>query len=102
LVNNLDWTAPMSALDFLRDIGKHFRVNQMIRKDAVAARRRGPDGIPYTEFSYQLLQALDYLELYRTYGCTLQTGGNDQWGNLTAGTDLIHKVEGATVHLLTT
>jgi tyrosyl-tRNA synthetase len=102
LVNNLDWTAPMSALDFLRDIGKHFRVNQMIRKDAVAARLQSQDGISYTEFSYQLLQALDYLELYRTYGCTLQTGGNDQWGNLTAGTDLIHKVEGATVHLLTT
>jgi tyrosyl-tRNA synthetase len=102
LVNNLDWTAPMSALDFLRDIGKHFRVNQMIRKDAVAARLESQDGISYTEFSYQLLQALDYLELYRKYGCTLQTGGNDQWGNLTAGTDLIHKVEGATVHLLTT
>ena len=102
LVNNLDWTAPMSALYFLRDVGKHFRVNQMIRKDAVAARLESQDGISYTEFSYQLLQALDYLELYRKYGCTLQTGGNDQWGNLTAGTDLIHKVEGATVHLLTT
>ncbi|MGN6523943.1 MAG: tyrosine--tRNA ligase, partial [Actinomycetes bacterium] len=102
LVNNLDWTAPLSALDFLRDVGKHFRVNQMIRKEAVSARLESLEGISYTEFSYQLLQALDYLELYRTYGCTLQTGGIDQWGNLTAGTDLIHKVEGATVHLLTT
>jgi len=102
LVNNLDWTAPLSALDFLRDIGKYFRVNQMIRKEAVAARLESSDGISYTEFSYQLLQSLDYLHLYREHGCTLQTGGNDQWGNLTAGTDLIQKVEGASVHLLTT
>ncbi len=102
MVNNLDWTAPLSALDFLRDIGKHFRVNQMIRKDAVAARLESQEGISYTEFSYQLLQGLDYLHLFREYGCTLQTGGQDQWGNLTAGTDLIHKVEGASVHLLTT
>ncbi len=101
-VNNLDWTEPMSALDFLREIGKHFRVNTMIRKDAIAARLNSTEGISYTEFSYQLLQGLDYLELFRTYGCTLQTGGNDQWGNLTAGVDLIHKVEGASVHLLTT
>lgn len=102
VVNNLDWTAPMSALDFLRDIGKHFRVNQMLKKDAVAARLASQDGISYTEFSYQLLQGLDYLHLYREYGCTLQTGGIDQWGNLTAGSDLIHRVEGASVHLLTT
>ncbi len=102
LVNNLDWTEPISALDFLRDVGKHFRVNQMVKKDAVAARLNSDEGISYTEFSYQLLQGLDYLELYRTHGCTLQTGGNDQWGNLTAGVDLIHKVEGASVHLLTT
>jgi len=102
LVNNLDWTAPLSALDFLRDIGRHFRVNQMVRKDAVAARLESRDGISYTEFSYQILQGLDYLHLYREYGCTLQTGGQDQWGNLTAGSDLIHKVEGASVHLLTT
>ncbi|WP_411283404.1 tyrosine--tRNA ligase [Lapillicoccus sp.] len=102
LVNNLDWTAPLSALDFLRDIGRHFRVNQMVRKDAVAARLESKDGISYTEFSYQILQGLDYLHLYREYGCTLQTGGQDQWGNLTAGSDLIHKVEGASVHLLTT
>ncbi|MGV1010323.1 MAG: tyrosine--tRNA ligase [Dermatophilaceae bacterium] len=102
IVNNLDWTEPVSALDFLRDIGKHFRVNQMIRKEAVAARLESLEGISFTEFSYQILQALDYLELYRAYGCTLQTGGQDQWGNLTAGVDLIHKVEGVAVHAWTT
>src|SRR6478672_6237419 len=102
LVNNLDWTAPMSALDFLRDIGKHFRVNTMIRKDAVAARLNSDEGISYTEFSYQLLQGLDYLHLFREYGCTLQTGGQDQWGNLTAGTDLIRRVTGESAHLLAT
>jgi tyrosyl-tRNA synthetase len=102
LVDNLDWTAPMSALDFLRDVGKHFRVNQMIRKEAVAARLESQEGISYTEFSYQLLQALDYLHLFRTYGCTLQTGGSDQWGNIVAGVDLVHKAEGVAVHALTT
>lgn len=102
LVDNLDWTAPLSALDFLRDIGQHFRVNQMIRKDAVAARLNSEVGISYTEFSYQILQALDFLHLFRTYGCTVQTGGQDQWGNLTAGVDLVHRVEGASVHVLTT
>ena len=102
IVNNLDWTAPMSALDFLRDIGKHFRVNQMIKKDAIAARLDSQEGISYTEFSYQLLQGMDYLHLYREHGCTLQTGGQDQWGNLTAGVDLIHRAEGGTAHVLTT
>lgn len=102
MVNNLDWTGPMSALDFLRDIGKHFRVNQMVKKDAVANRLNSEQGISYTEFSYQLLQALDFLNLYREHGCTLQTGGQDQWGNLTAGVDLVHRVEGATVHAFTT
>jgi tyrosyl-tRNA synthetase len=102
LVDNLDWTAPMTALDFLRDVGKHFRVNQMIRKEAVAARLESQEGISYTEFSYQLLQALDYLHLHRAMGCTLQTGGSDQWGNLTAGVDLVHRVEGVAVHALTT
>jgi len=102
MVNNLDWTAPMSALDFLRDVGKHFRVNAMIKKDAIATRLASQDGISYTEFSYQLLQGMDYLHLYRTYGCTLQTGGTDQWGNLTAGSDLIHRAEHQSVHLLTT
>ncbi len=102
IVNNLDWTAPLSAIDFLRGIGKHFRVGTMIKKDAVAARLNSEAGISYTEFSYQILQGLDYLELYRQYDCMLQTGGSDQWGNLTSGTDLIHRVEGATVHALGT
>ncbi len=102
MVNNLDWTEPMSALDFLRDVGKHFRVNQMIRKDAIARRLESQEGISYTEFSYQLLQALDYLELHRAYGCTLQTGGSDQWGNITAGVDLVHRVEGVDVHAWST
>jgi len=102
VVNNLDWTAGLSALDFLREVGKHFRVNQMIRKDAVAARLASQDGISYTEFSYQILQALDFLHLYQHENVTVQTGGQDQWGNLTAGVDLVHRVEGATVHVLTT
>jgi tyrosyl-tRNA synthetase len=102
MVNNLDWTEGMSALDFLRDIGKHFRVNKMIAKDAVSARLNSDAGISYTEFSYQILQGMDFLELFRRYGCRLQTGGSDQWGNLTAGTDLIHKVTGESVHLLAT
>lgn len=102
LVNNLDWTAPMSAIDFLRDIGKHFRVGKMLSKDAVSARLNSEHGISYTEFSYQVLQGLDFLELFRRYNCVLQTGGSDQWGNLTSGTDLIRKVEGATAHILAT
>jgi tyrosyl-tRNA synthetase len=102
MVNNLDWTAPMSALDFLRDIGKHFRVGTMIKKEIVAARLASDEGISYAEFSYQILQALDFLHLYREYGCTLQTGGQDQWGNLTAGVDLIRKAEGGSAHVLVT
>jgi tyrosyl-tRNA synthetase len=102
MVNNLDWTAPLSAIDFLRDIGKHFRVNKMITKDAVSARLNSEEGISYTEFSYQILQGMDYLELFRRYGCRLQTGGSDQWGNLTAGTELIRKVTGESVHLIAT
>ena len=102
LVNNLDWTAPLSAIEFLRDIGKHFRVGTMIKKDAVSARLNSDAGISYTEFSYQILQGMDFRELYRTYGCVLQTGGSDQWGNLTSGTDLIHKSEGATAHAIGT
>jgi len=102
LVNNLDWTAPMSAIDFLRDIGKHYRVGKMLSKDSVSARLNSDAGISYTEFSYQILQGMDYLELYRRYGCILQTGGSDQWGNLTSGTDLIHRVEGVSAHALTT
>ncbi|GAA5157022.1 tyrosine--tRNA ligase [Ornithinimicrobium tianjinense] len=102
LVDNLDWTAPLSALDFLRDVGQHFRVNQMIRKEAVAARLNSEIGISYTEFSYQILQAMDFLHLFRTFGCTVQTGGQDQWGNLTAGVDLIHRVLGERAHVITT
>ncbi|MBS1673418.1 MAG: tyrosine--tRNA ligase [Actinobacteria bacterium] len=102
IVNNLDWTAPLSAIDFLREIGKHFRVGTMLKKDAVSARLNSDAGISYTEFSYQILQALDYLELHRQYGCVLQTGGSDQWGNLTSGTDLIHRVEGTSVHAIGT
>ncbi|MFJ9116630.1 tyrosine--tRNA ligase [Streptomyces sp. NPDC102394] len=103
MVNNLDWTAGMSAIEFLRDIGKHFRVNKMLTKDSVARRLESQEGISYTEFSYQLLQGMDFLELYRRYGCTLQQGGSDQWGNLTAGLDLIHRLEPeAEVHCLAT
>ena len=102
LVNNLDWTAPLSAIDFLRDIGKYFRVGSMLKKDAVSARLNSDAGISYTEFSYQVLQGMDFLELFRTYGCVLQTGGSDQWGNLTSGIDLIRKAEGESAHAIGT
>src|SRR5918911_2356432 len=101
-VDNLDWTAPLSAIDFLRELGKHFRVNRLLAKEAVSARLNSDSGISYTEFSYQILQGMDFLELFRRYGCRLQTGGSDQWGNLTAGTDLIRRVTGESVHLLAT
>ena len=100
IVNNLDWTGPMPVLDFLRDIGKHFPVNRMLAREVV--RSRLEEGISYTEFSYVLLQSLDYLQLYRTYDCTLQFGGSDQWGNITAGVELIRRVEGARVHAMST
>jgi tyrosyl-tRNA synthetase len=100
LVNNLDWTKSVSALELLRDIGKHFSVNQMLAKDSVA-NRLASSGISYTEFSYQVLQALDYLELYRRNDCKLQIGGSDQWGNIVAGLDLIRKVEVGSAHALT-
>jgi tyrosyl-tRNA synthetase len=100
LVNNLDWTKAVSALELLRDIGKHFSVNQMLAKDSVAT-RLSSTGISYTEFSYQVLQAYDYLELYRRDQCRLQIGGSDQWGNIVAGLDLIRKVEGGSAHALT-
>ncbi|MEV0169275.1 tyrosyl-tRNA synthetase [Nonomuraea fuscirosea] len=100
LVSNLDWTGELSAIDFLRDIGKHFPVNRMLARESVSARLQG-EGLSYTEFSYQILQSNDYLELYRRYGCTLQIGGSDQWGNITAGADLIRRVEGGHVHVLT-
>ena len=100
MTNNLDWTSPISALAFLRDIGKHFSVNQMLSKDSVSSRLEA-GGISYTEFSYQVLQAFDYLELYRRHDCKLQIGGSDQWGNIVAGLDLIRKVEGGVAHCLT-
>jgi tyrosyl-tRNA synthetase len=91
-----------SRVQALREVGKHFRVGTMLRKDAVASRLNSDEGISYTEFSYQILQGMDYLQLYRDYGCMLQTGGSDQWGNLTSGTELIRKVEGKSVHALGT
>ncbi|MEV0200447.1 tyrosine--tRNA ligase [Nonomuraea sp. NPDC050691] len=100
VVSNLDWTAELSAIDFLRDVGKHFPVNRMLARESVSA-RLGGEGLSYTEFSYQILQANDYLELYRRQDCTLQVGGSDQWGNITAGVDLVRRVEGAHVHALT-
>jgi tyrosyl-tRNA synthetase len=99
IVSNLDWTGPMGVLEFLRDIGKHFSVNRMLDRESVKARLES-SGISYTEFSYQLLQATDFLELYRRHGCALQLGGGDQWGNLVAGVNLIKRVEGASVHAL--
>jgi tyrosyl-tRNA synthetase len=101
MVNNYDWTASLSTLDFLREVGKHFPVNRMLDREAVAA-RLATGGISFTEFSYVLLQSHDYLQLFRQYGCTVQFGGTDQWGNITAGVDLVRRVEGATVHALTT
>ncbi len=100
LVNNLDWTQSMPVLDFLRDIGKHFPVNRMLAREVVRTRLEA--GISYTEFSYVLLQAMDYLQLYRSHGCTLQFGGSDQWGNITAGVDLIRRSDGARVHAMAT
>ena len=101
-VDNLDWTGSLPALELLRDVGKHFRISQMLAKEAVSARLNSEAGISYTEFSYQILQANDYRELFRRHGVTLQTGGSDQWGNLTAGIDLVRRTEGARVHALST
>ena len=100
MANNLDWTAPVSAITFLRDIGKHFSVNQMLAKESVSARLES-GGISYTEFSYQVLQAFDFLELNRRNDCSLQIGGSDQWGNIVAGVDLIRRVESKSAHALT-
>jgi tyrosyl-tRNA synthetase len=100
-VNNLDWTGPMDVITFLRDIGKHFSVNRMLDREAVKARLEG-SGISYTEFSYVLLQSMDYLELRRRHDCRLQIGGSDQWGNITAGCELVRRVDGEHVHALTT
>ena len=102
LVDNLEWTAPMSAIELLRDVGQHFSINAMLAKESVSARLEA-GGLTFTEFSYMLLQSYDYLELHRRYGCRLQIGGNDQWGNITAGLDLIRRVEGGdrSVHAVT-
>lgn len=100
-VNNYDWTKNYSAISLLRDIGKHFSVNRMLDRDAVSARLNGA-GISYTEFSYVILQSLDYVELFRLHDCVLQIGGSDQWGNITAGCELVRKTESKTVHALTT
>jgi len=102
MVNNLDWTDGLSAIDFLREVGKHYRLGTMLAKDTVARRLASDEGISFTEFSYQILQGMDFLELNRRYGCTLQTGGNDQWGNLLSGVELARKADGTTVHALTT
>ena len=99
--NNFDWTSKLDAISLLRDLGKHFSINRMLEREAVSARLNA-SGISYTEFSYALLQANDYLELNRKYDCQLQTGGSDQWGNITAGVDLVRRVESKTVHALTT
>lgn len=100
LANNLDWTHELSAIEFLRDVGKYFSVNQMLAKDSVSSRLES-GGISYTEFSYQVLQGFDFLELFRRHHCTLQIGGSDQWGNIIAGLDLIRKVDSGTAHCLT-
>ncbi|MBA2739174.1 MAG: tyrosine--tRNA ligase, partial [Nocardioidaceae bacterium] len=100
IVNNLDWTGALPVLDYLRDVGKHFPVNRMLGRDVV--RSRLDEGISYTEFSYVLLQSMDYLELFRRHGCRLQTGGSDQWGNITSGVELVRRVTGAHVHALAT
>ena len=101
IVSNLDWTGPLSTVDFLRDIGKHFSVNRMLDREVVKSRLEST-GISYTEFSYQILQSMDFLELYRRHGCTLQIGGSDQWGNLTAGVGLIRSADGGSAHALAT
>lgn len=101
MVDNLEWTGQLSAIDLLRDVGKHFPVNRMLDRESVRARLEG-GGLSYTEFSYQLLQAHDYLQLHRRYGCTLQMGGSDQWGNITAGVDLIRRVTGSHVGAIAT
>ena len=100
-VSNYDWTAQMSVIDFLRDVGKNFRLGTMLAKDTVARRLNSEEGISFTEFSYQVLQGNDFLHLFDEYGCTLEIGGSDQWGNLTSGMDLIRKVRGVTVNVFT-
>ena len=98
LVNNADWLTKLTAVDFMRDVGKHFTINVMLAKESVRRRIDSEDGITYTEFSYSLLQAYDFLELYDRFGCTLQMGGSDQWGNITAGMDLIRRLRAGKAH----
>ena len=98
MVNNADWLRSLSLLEFLRDTGKHFTIQTMMARDSVKRRLASEDGLSFTEFSYQLLQAHDYLVLHDRYGCTLQAGGSDQWGNIVAGCDLIRRVRGAKAH----
>lgn len=100
-VNNKEWLSQVSLIAFLRDIGKHFTVNELVKKDAIAKRLQSDVGISYTEFAYPLLQAYDYLTLHREYGCDVQVGGSDQWGNIVSGVDLVRRVEQAPVHALT-
>ena len=102
MVNNLDWTQELSAIDFLRDVGKHYRLGTMLAKETVARRLASEEGISFTEFSYQILQGNDFKELFEREGCTLQTGGNDQWGNLLSGVELIRRTHHQPVHALTT
>ncbi|WP_149204674.1 tyrosine--tRNA ligase [Actinotalea subterranea] len=102
MVNNLEWTGDLTAIDFLREVGKHYRLGTMLAKDTVARRLASDEGLSFTEFSYQILQGMDFLELYRRHGCTLQTGGNDQWGNLLSGVELVRKSDQGSVHALTT
>ena len=100
-INNAQWLTSLSLIDFLRDTGKHFTVNDLIKKDAIATRLKSEVGLSYTEFAYPLLQAYDYLNLYRQHQCSLQVGGSDQWGNMVAGVDLIRRVEQASVDVIT-
>ena len=101
MVNNFDWLGKINLIDFLRDIGKHFTVNELIKKDAISERLKSETGLSYTEFAYPLLQGYDYLELYRTFGCDVQIGGSDQWGNIISGVDLVRRKEQASVYALT-
>jgi tyrosyl-tRNA synthetase len=100
-VNNADWLTELKLIDFLREVGKHFTVNELVKKDAIASRLNREDGISYTEFAYPLLQGFDYLQLHRQYGCDLQVSGSDQWGNIVAGVELIRRKEGKKVYALT-
>src|SRR5207249_3982151 len=100
LVNNAEWLRKLTMMEFLRDIGKHFSVNEMLAKDSIKSRIAQEQGMSFTEFSYSLLQSYDYLELFDRYHCTLQMGGSDQWGNIVAGVDLLRRTRGAEAHAI--